>query len=441
MAVRSEVSLTSVKETFRFDAEFYQPEYLRFAAASAGGDLLSKCVDISHPTEITRVYEDSGIQILLAQNVRPNRLDFSNSVFMSSEFEPVLRRNLLKPGDVLMTRSGANFGETAVYRGEPSPIYACADVLILRPNGIAGGYISTYFNTIIGRALLTRGAYGAAQPHIAPNYLYRLRLPRVSESNELAIDALVEKAYTMQEDSKRAYAEAEALLLERLGFAPLDLAKGLASEVSFKEVLVARRYDAEHYQPKFRKIREHITNTGAWKYLGGVTIKCERGVQPDYTEGGATPVVNTKHLGRTGLVGLEDLEHTNGAFWYENASAQLEWGDALFYSTGAYIGRTNYYPYDQPAIGSNHVTIIRADQKQCDPVYLSIFLNSPVGLAQDRSVCTRLRPARDLSSRLCANLSFGCQNGMFRKRLLGKPRSRMTPAKRPKNCWNRPRRG
>lgn len=46
------------------------------------------------------------------------------------------------------------------------------------------------------------------------------------------------------------------------------------------------------------------------------------------------------------------------------------------------LGRAACYQSEQLAIADNHVSIIRPNNHICLPVYLSLFLNSPAGLAQ-----------------------------------------------------------
>ena len=186
--VWSIVDFSRIEQSLRMDGEYYQPLYLHYANITLSGETLETNTAITHPIEIKRVYEKSGVQILLAQNIRYNRLDFSTVVYMPLSVVNQISRNKLSVDDVVMTRSGANFGDAAVYKGVPSEIYACADCLIIRPRDIPGGYLSTYLNTKIGRALLTRGAYGMAQPHIAPNYLYTMRLPQFGDDFEQEID-------------------------------------------------------------------------------------------------------------------------------------------------------------------------------------------------------------------------------------------------------------
>ena len=89
----SEVSLHVASEESdngRLDSEFFQKKYLQTSVniSNLENDFLSAVtLSIQHPSEVTRVYEDSGLQILLAQNVRDNKLDFSNIAFMSHEVE------------------------------------------------------------------------------------------------------------------------------------------------------------------------------------------------------------------------------------------------------------------------------------------------------------------------------------------------------------------
>ena len=249
MALWSTVDKSATSTTFRLDAEFYKPEYLQFEKATCNGDPMVNVVQqIMHPVEITRVYADDGIRILLAQNIRPNRLEMAYAVYMPQAVQPGLAKNRLKPGDVVMTRSGANFGDTASFFGESEDVYACADCLVIRPKDISSGYLSTFLNTRIGRGLLDRGSYGAAQPHIAPTYLRELRIPRFGKL-ETDVDAYVRGAHQKTKDAATIYAEAEALLESALGLDKLDLTPRLFYERPYANVQAAERFDAEYFQP------------------------------------------------------------------------------------------------------------------------------------------------------------------------------------------------
>jgi hypothetical protein len=274
MAVWSTVQLAALPEAFRLDAEYYQPEYLRFEHWTRNGQPLREAVKgVLHPIEITRIYSESGVRILLAQNIRQNYLDHSAAAFMPENVRTPLARNRLKPGDVVMTRSGANFGDTACYLGEPPDIFACADCLIIRPDSIPAGYLSTFFNSRIGRGLLTRGAYGAAQPHIAPSYLKGLRIPRMT-GTEATVHALVVEAHGLRKKSETIYQQTEAILTATLGLDRVDLTPCLFYEDTYAHAAAAVRLDAEYFSPRMQNVIETLSAGG--KTIGDVAPLAKR---------------------------------------------------------------------------------------------------------------------------------------------------------------------
>lgn len=262
MALWSSVGYRQCLEAARFDPEYYRPDYMRFAAAVAAGDDLGQLAQIAHPAEIPRLYAGEGLQILLAQNIRAGYLDFPTTVFMPRCVEPRLRRNRLRPGDLVMTRSGANFGDTALYIGEPTALYACADCLIIRPAALPGGYLSAFLNSQCGRALLTRGAYGMAQPHIAPNYLKTMRVPRLPADAEQQVDDTIKRAYRIHHQSTTQYSDAESLLLRELRLDTLDFSHPLTYVANFSDTRAAGRVDAEYFQPRLRSALKLLSGQG-----------------------------------------------------------------------------------------------------------------------------------------------------------------------------------
>lgn len=382
MATWSKVKVSELEGTNRLDPEYYRPEYLKYKDFLFKYPLLEKCIKrIIHPVEIKRVYENAGLHILLAQNILHNFLDFGVSVFMPKSVESSIHRNKLLPNDVVMTRSGANFGDTASYFGEPDSLYTCADDLVIRPNSdLPAGYLSTFFNTKIGRALIKRGGYGAGQPHIAPPYLKMLHIPRFSNDIEKEIDGLVRTARDWFKHSEILYLKAEQTLLNYLSWYKLNRSQPKSYSIQLSEANSISRMDAEHFQPKHKKLVSHIKNTGKMDILGDIVSFNKRGVQPTYVVGGEVIVVNSQHLGRY-LLNVEATERTDENFWLNNKRCQLKLNDILLYSTGAYVGRTNVWLEDSKAIASNHVNIIRPD-KEYNPLYLAVYLNSFPGLWQ-----------------------------------------------------------
>jgi hypothetical protein len=380
------VCLSELEGNWRVDAKYYQPHYLRYQALFAKHPRLEALSSaILHPVEVKRDYVDSGIQILLAQNIRQNYLDFSLSVYMQEDLVEVLAKNLLQPGDVVITRSGVNYGDSATYLGEPAPLYASADCLVIHPEGMDGAYLSTFFNTHYGRELLKRGGYGAAQPHIAPTYVGELRIPR-EETVEHEVVELVNQAHEIRRESKRLYHQAEQLLLDELGLSGQDLADRLCNEANISRVFGQARLDAEFFEPKYERLIQRIDATGHATIIGANAKWLRRGIQPAYVETGEIYIIKSKDIGEQ-FIDLEATERTDRSFWTISERAQVRQYDVLLNSTGrGTLGRANCYLETADAIADNHVTIIRPDES-CDPVYLSLYLNSPIGRLQSERLC------------------------------------------------------
>ncbi len=282
------IKYKDILEAHRYDAEFFKPEYLEIEKKIAKFPSKLKLKNIIHPTEFVRIYENEGIHILLAQNIRDNFLDFSNKAYASVELKSAIYRNKLEYNNVLMTRSGANFGQTASFK-KYDEIYACADVLIIKSENFLGGYLATYLNTKYGKGLILRGSYGLAQPHIAPSYLYKLQIPKFSSDFEILIDTIINNSIQKQTQSKQLYCEAEELLLKELGLLNYDVKHSLWFSTTKKEIDNAKRYDSEYFQPKYDAIIKKIEEyEGSWDYAGKM-VNWKKGIEVGtdaYTETG-----------------------------------------------------------------------------------------------------------------------------------------------------------
>lgn len=248
----SELNLRN--DRFRFDAEFAKKEYLIIEAKLESKDykrLIDTDSKISHPSEIKREYVDDGEWFFRTQNLRPLKIENSNDVYISKEDAKTLLNNEIKYGDVLITRTGANFGQTAIYNKNVKAI-GSSHVLILRNTFLNQSYLAVFLNTKYGRKMIDKGMYGAAQPEIAPYYLYNIPIPIFSEAFQLNIEKILKLSTLKEQDSINIYSQAETLLLETIGLNNFEPSKEAVNIKSFKESFLSTgRLDAEYYQKKY----------------------------------------------------------------------------------------------------------------------------------------------------------------------------------------------
>ena len=211
-------SIVDASHSLRFDAEFFRPDYLqiqRRLEAIGSRKLSDFQANIRHPKEIKRNYVDNGVLLLRGQNVRPLSIDLtSNPVYISEEDAERLKENTIHYKDILIMRSGANVGQCAIYL-EDSPAISMSDTLIIRSGSLNPFFLAIFLNSRYGKALIERGKYGSAQPHIAPPFLYQVPVPSW-ENLQTEIEKIYLRSKELTELSKTRYAEAQTFLLSEL---------------------------------------------------------------------------------------------------------------------------------------------------------------------------------------------------------------------------------
>ncbi len=373
----------------RWDPEAFTPVLRQLNEAYADAPQLSRLATVTHPAEITRLYEEGehSKPFLLAKNIRPLLADTDDALRVSLSVLKGIPQNRLQTNDVLVTRSGANSGMACVYLGASGDIYTSGEGLIVRSLGdMDGAYLSVYLNTQPGAMLCRRAIYGSGQPHVSPRYLELTRVPRLGYVEAQAA-SLVREAYAVMEEAGRASPQAEAELLERLGWNQLNAApKELYYTASMDTLGKANRCDPEYFQPQYARLAERI------KQRGGMTLGelCNgnvgvRGVAPAYDPDGEVLLVNSQNLGPTQM-DVTTAARVSSSFAAQPAmqEALIARHDVLTYATGAYTGRTNCYLSDTPALAGIDVIIHRPDPSKCNPIYLALFLNSPPGIQLSR---------------------------------------------------------
>ena len=144
--------LLSENERFRIDAEFVKKEYLQIINLLEIRTFKKLCdtdIQIIHPAEIKRDFVENGTWFFRTQNLRPLKIEKSNDVYISEKDTEKLKNNEIKYGDVLMTRTGANYGQTAIYNLQEKAI-ASSHILIIRNNFFNQFFLATFFNTKYG---------------------------------------------------------------------------------------------------------------------------------------------------------------------------------------------------------------------------------------------------------------------------------------------------
>ena len=295
-------SVIDSSHSTRLDAEFFRLDYLKIQRQLekiSSHRLIDFQVEIKHPKEIKRNYVDDGFLFLRAQNVRPLSIDLtSNPVYISEDDAEHLQENTIYYKDILITRSGANAGQCAIYL-ENSDAISSSHTFIVKSGKLNPFFLAIFLNTTYGKTLIERGKYGSAQPEIALYFLYQIPMPVWDD-----LPSVIEKTYLQSKEltglSKTRYNDAQTLLLSELDLANWQPKHELTFVKNFSDTNHTERIDADYFQPKYDEIVNAIKNYNdqdSWDTLENlVTLKkCIEVGSKEYLETGI-PFVRVSNL-------------------------------------------------------------------------------------------------------------------------------------------------
>lgn len=260
MAVVSVVKLSELEVAKRIDAEYYKPIIISYKTRLRNQPKLGELIEkIFHPKEIKRIYSEKGFWFVLAQNVKNILMDFEVRNYIPSDRASLIQENILKSGDCILVRSGANYGDSSIYTSlDPKPAYASADVIVIRPKDIPGEYLSVFFNTEIGKTFLKNLGYGSGQPHIRPQEIKQLPILKPSTKLIAEIKNAVNESNILNKKAEKYYSQAENLLLEELGLKEFKPKYELSYTANLSQAFRVHRVDAEYFQPAYYEVIEKI---------------------------------------------------------------------------------------------------------------------------------------------------------------------------------------
>jgi type I restriction enzyme S subunit len=138
----------------------------------------------------TKYYGRGSAVFLMAQNVRPGRLDLSFRQHIDPPVnDPSCERSQVELGDVLVTIVGANTGNVCRVSSELPGHYVCQSVALMRPvDAELSAFLSAYFNSPNGKSIYDQYMYGQGRPHLSFDQLREspVALPPLAEQAAIA---------------------------------------------------------------------------------------------------------------------------------------------------------------------------------------------------------------------------------------------------------------
>ena len=182
------------KERYKAAYQLSRSEILRLPPLPSGWlwaswDELSERVTVGHVGSMKDEYVLEGVPFLRSQNVRANRFDPDGLCFVSEAFNRKLPKSALKPGDLLVVRSGS-VGVTCVVP-EWLKESNCSDLVIIKqPLGVLPAYGAAFMNSIASTTIRA-GQVGVALNHFNTGSVARLAVPVAPMAEQVGLTEIL----------------------------------------------------------------------------------------------------------------------------------------------------------------------------------------------------------------------------------------------------------
>jgi type I restriction enzyme S subunit len=132
-------------------------------------------VTVGFVGSMVKHYREKGVPFLRSQNVRENRFDPLGLTFISEEFHRSIIKSVLRPGDVVVTRSGS-VGVTCVIP-EDLREANCSDLVIIkRPLALVSQFLSYFINSVAAGQIEAK-TVGIALTHFNTRSVAQMTVP------------------------------------------------------------------------------------------------------------------------------------------------------------------------------------------------------------------------------------------------------------------------
>lgn len=387
MAKWNIINLSELENYKDFSSEYYRKEYIqksdiirKIGVIRAG--TAAYITDGEHGSP--RWSQTSGIKYITAEYIKENYIEQGEYKQITEEQDKKNARARLQKNDVLIYSVGAYAGLAALAEPHLFPANIPRSVAILRliqNDLIIPEYVSVFLNTKYGKFQTYRLRAGNSQPVLALDKIRQLEIPVIENKKQEEIKELYQNAYRSRIKSREYFEQAKSLLYKELKLNELEIKPKRWFLAKYSSVVEAQRIDSNHFREEYSLLFDFLLSRFECKEIRQIVNLNRRGLQPKYVEDGEIMVVNSKHLSFT-HINYDETERTSKEEFQKQQVAHIINGDVLIYTTGAYIGLTNCFNKDDEALASNHVNILRLSDKNIDPNYLALVLNTIIGVLQ-----------------------------------------------------------
>jgi len=395
------VKASELKE--RFDPLFYHPKYLenekKIKSCCWGydnlGHLANRVIDGPFGSDLkVDEYQISGIPLLRVSNIKTGEVE-GNIVYISDEKQKQLIRSKVNPGDVLLTKAGAILGYSAVFPKELIEGNITSHLVTIScKEEIDPYYLSYFLRSNIGQLQIYRWGNKSTRPELNTGEVKKILIPIPPMPIQEKIIAKMQKEIDLMK-SKEVKARQlldgiDDYLLKELNIQLPNLQDDYLNIIFKRKMsnISGKRIDPRYYKQKFISFNEFLDRLDNVKTINDISSFVGSGSTPkvggdDYTTiDDGVPFIRIVDLKENTVVVTDSTKyikpHIHDGLLRRT---QLQPRDVLLTMAGT-IGLSVVVPNNLGPANINQaisrITIIES----VDPFYVSLILNSKIGMIQ-----------------------------------------------------------
>jgi type I restriction enzyme, S subunit len=168
-------------------------------------------ITVGHVSSMRHAYRETGVPFLRSQNVRKNRFEPEGLCFIAREFHEANKKSALRPGDVVIVRTG--FVGVASVIPKSLKEANCADLVIVRPGPrLDPDYASRFLNSASGKDRAVSASVGSAQKHYNVGAMRKTSIPLPPLGDQHRIVAYIDDVQLRIDAAKALQSETAAEL-------------------------------------------------------------------------------------------------------------------------------------------------------------------------------------------------------------------------------------
>lgn len=329
-------------------------------------------------------FVNEGVLFVRSQNIKNAGFDFSDVKYIDYEFHKKFKKSWLNAGDLLITRIGEYYGNSAVvpleYKGA-NINHAIAKIKLQK--GYNPYYVCAFVNSSIGKKLYRRLGKSFTSPRVNLSDYKELLIPIPSQEIQKYIGDKVRKAEKLREEGKGAINKADEAFNS---FISMDnFKKTLMENANVKHnwiknsLLDNGRLDAEYNKYKYIAVYNHFERLA-------INIVKIRDLLMEKVVGGSTPkganylMEGVPFIRATNLNNYtidDDLVYISEEDSKNLKGSEITGGDIVLSIAGS-IGNASLIPESLERANINQA-LVRLRLKGIDKYYFLYAINSEIG--------------------------------------------------------------